>query len=265
MGNSVDGKVCVITGAGSGMGRASAMEMARQGGKIVVADINLESGNETVRLIRADGGTAEFASVDLRKPGTIASLMNTAAELYGGIDVLHNNAAILESEITDKNSIEELSEDAWEILYEVNLRAVWMAIKYAVPYLKSSHGPSIINVASIGAYVAMPMSAAYCATKAAVVMLTKAAASDLAKFGIRANCYCPGVIDTQKTRKYHEAADDKEAIMKVLTGANLIPRLGRPEEVAKLACFLASDDSSFITGASYVIDGGMLAWRGSNA
>ena len=107
------------------------------------------------------------------------------------------------------------------------------------------------------------MSVCYCATKGGVVMLTKAMAVDLAKYGIRVNCYCPGAIDTPMAKRFFEAADDKEAIIGMLTGAQLIPRLGRPEEIAKLACFLASDDASFITGAVYVIDGGALAWRGT--
>lgn len=265
MGNQLNGKVCIVTGAGSGMGRASAIEMARQGGRIVVADVNAKAGEETVLEILTAGHDAIFIQCDLRSSEAIKSLMTKTAAHFGGIDVLHNNAAVHETDLTSHTSIDELSEEIWSIVYEVNLRALWLAIKHATPYLKlSTKGASIVNVASTGASVAFPMSAAYCTTKGGVVMLTKAAAVDLAKYNIRSNCYCPGSIDTQMMQKYLEVSEDKIATMKALTGGHLIHRLGRPEEVAKLACFLASEDSSFITGSVYAIDGGTLAWRGLN-
>lgn len=262
MGNRLDGKVCVVTGAGNGMGRASAMEMARQGGRVVVTDIDVDSGKATVAAIESEGGVAVFVPCNLRSGAEIEALMHAAADHFGGIDVLHNNAAIHETDLTPNTSIEELPEEIWDAVYEVNLKAIWRAVRHAVPYLKKSKSAAIVNVASTGSYVSYPQAGAYCATKGGVLMLTKAMAVDLAKYSIRCNCYCPGAIETAMTQKYIDAAEDKAAIMSVLTGAHLIPRLGKPEEVAKLACFLASDDSSFITGASYVIDGGTLAWRG---
>lgn len=265
MGNRVDGKVCIVTGSGSGMGRASALEMARQGGRVVVTDINGGSGQETVDLIKGEGGEAVFIACDLRKPEAIRSLMDEAAARFGGIDVLHNNAAVHETDLTKHTSVEEMADEIWDIVYEVNLRAVWLTTKHAVPYLRHSKGAAIVNVASTGSFVAYPMAGVYCATKGGVLMLTKATAVDLAKYNIRCNCYCPGAINTPMLQKYFDAAEDKAQIMSVLTGAHLIPRLGEPEEIAKLACFLASDDSSFINGAAYVIDGGTLAWRGMRA
>ncbi|ABD25918.1 short-chain dehydrogenase/reductase SDR [Novosphingobium aromaticivorans DSM 12444] len=262
MGNRLDGKVCIVTGSGSGMGRASAMEMARQGGRVVVTDINTSAGEETVEAIRAEKGDAIFIACNLRKAHEIKVLMQKTADHFGGIDVLHNNAAIHETDLTDKTSIEDLPEEIWDAVYEVNLKALWLTTRYAVPWLKLSKGAAIVNVASTGSFVSYPQAGAYCATKGGVLLLTKATAVDLAKYGIRCNCYCPGAIETPMLQKYLDAAEDKKAIMSVLTGAHLIPRLGKPEEVAKLACFLASDDSSFINGASYVIDGGTLAWRG---
>lgn len=265
MSKRLKAKVCIVTGAGSGMGRACAIEMAREGGKVVVTDVNAKAGDATVEIIRGEGGEAAFIGCDLRDGAQIQALMAHAAERYGGIDVLHNNAAVHETDLTDKTSIEELSEDVWELVMQVNLRAVWLAIKHAVPFLKRSRAAAIVNVASTGSFVAYPMAGVYCASKGGVLQLTKAAAVDLAKFNIRCNCYCPGAIDTPMLQKYFDAAKDKNAIMSVLTGAHLIPRLGRPEEIAKMACFLASEDSSFITGAAYVIDGGTLAWRGTRA
>lgn len=265
MGNRLNGKVCVVTGAGSGMGRACAVEMAAQGGRVVIADINEEAARETLDLVVDGGGEATVHVCNLRRREDIAGMIESAVETFGGLDVLHNNAAVHETDLTGDTSIEDLPEEIWDAVYEINLKAIWLAIKFAAPYLKASKkGPAIVNVASTGSFVSYPQAGAYCATKGGVLQLTKAAAVDLARFGIRCNCYCPGAIDTPMVQKYYDAAPDKKAIMSVLTGSHLIPRLGRPEEIAKLACFLASDDASFITGAAYVIDGGTLAWRGVN-
>jgi NAD(P)-dependent dehydrogenase (short-subunit alcohol dehydrogenase family) len=265
MSGKLQGKVCVITGSGQGMGRASALEMAREGGRVVVTDINAQSGKETVSLIKAEGGEAIFIACDLRSSVDINALMDQAAAHFGGIDVLHNNAAIHETDLTDKTSIEELDEAIWDAVNDINLKALWLTTKAAVPWLKKSGKGAIVNVASTGSHVAYAMAGAYCATKGAVVMLTKASAVDLAKYGIRCNCYCPASIETPMLQKYLDAADDPEAMARTLAGAHLTPRLGKPEEVAKLACFLASEDASFINGAAYLIDGGALAWRGLNA
>lgn len=258
----LQGRVCVVTGSAQGMGRASAIEMAREGGKVIVADINAEKGQETVDLIESEGGTARFISVNLRDSVSIKALMDGAAEAFGGIDVVHANAAIHETDLTPNTSIEEIEEEIWDTVNDINLKAVWLCTKFAFPYLKQSKSPSIVNVASTGSVVSYPMAGAYCATKGGVVMLTKASATDLAKYNIRVNCYCPAAIRTPMLQKYIEAADDPSAVETALRGAHLLPRLGEPEEVAKLAVFLACDDSSFVTGASYLIDGGALAWRG---
>ena len=262
MGERLKGRVCVVTGAGQGMGRASAIEMAREGGKVVVADINEAAGTDTVSLIAGEGHVAQFVRVDLRDSASIKALMDEAAQHFGGIDVVHANAAVHETDLTAHTSIEELEESVWDVVHDINLKAVWLCTKFAVPYLKHSSAASIVNVASTGAFVAYPMAAAYCASKGGVVMLTKASATDLAKFNIRVNCYCPASIRTPMLQKYTDAAEDPAAVEAVLRGAHLLPRLGEPEEVAKLAVFLACSDSSFINGAAYLIDGGALAWRG---
>jgi NAD(P)-dependent dehydrogenase (short-subunit alcohol dehydrogenase family) len=260
----LEDKVCVVTGSGGGIGRATAIEMARQGARVVVTDVNDDGGRETADLVRQAGGEAEYIHCDVRDREQIAALMGGAAERFGGIDVLHNNAGVHESDFTDKLTIDTLPDEVWDRVYEINLRAVWLCTKAAAPYLKESQrGPAIVNASSTGGVTGYPMASAYCATKGGVVQLTKTTAIDLAPH-VRCNCYCPAAVDTPMIQKYFAAAEDKEAIEKALVGSHLIPRVGRPEEVAKLVCFLASDDAAWITGAAYLIDGGSLAWRGSN-
>jgi len=261
----LEGKVCVVTGAGQGMGRAAAIEMAAQGASVVAADVNDEMGRATIHAIQEAGGAGHFLHCDVRDREQVRALMDGAAERFGGIDVLHNNAGVHETDLASDTRVDLLADEVWDAVYEVNLRGVWHCTKYAVPHLRESPGGAIVNAGSVGSIVAYPMAACYSATKGAVAQLTKATAIDLAPDGIRCNCYCPGTIDTPMVAKYVDAAEDKEAIESVLTASHLIPRLGRPEEVAKLVCFLASDDASFINGAVYLIDGGALAWRGSNA
>jgi len=261
----LEGKVCVVTGAGQGMGRAAAIEMAAQGASVVAGDVNDEMGRATIHAIQEAGGAGHFLHCDVRDREQVRALMDGAAERFGGIDVLHNNAGVHETDLASDTRVDLLADEVWDAVYEVNLRGVWHCTKYAVPYLRESPGGAIVNAGSVGSIVAYPMAACYSATKGAVAQLTKATAIDLAPDGIRCNCYCPGTIDTPMVAKYVDAAEDKEAIESVLTASHLIPRLGRPEEVAKLVCFLASDDASFINGAVYLIDGGALAWRGSNA
>ena len=256
-------KVCVVTGSGGGIGRATALEMARRGAKVVVTDVNDENGEQTAGLIEQADGEAIYVHCDVRDEDQIVALMKAAGDRWGGIDVLHNNAGVHDTDFTADTAVDTLPLDAWNKVYEINLRAPWLCTKHAAPYLKcSERGPAIVNAASIGGMVGYPMAPCYCSTKGAVIMLTKATAIDLGP-KVRCNCYCPAAVDTPMVQKYYEAAEDKAAVERALTGSHLIPRLGKPSEVANLVCFLASDESSWTTGASFVIDGGSLAWRGS--
>lgn len=260
----LDGKVCVVTGSGGGIGRATAVEMARQGARVVVSDINDDNGRESVGLVEEAGGEAHYVSCDVRDPAQVQALIGGAVDRFGGIDVLHNNAGVHETDFTTETSVDTMPDDVWQRVYEINLRGVWLTTKHAAPHLRAAKTGAIVNASSTGGLTGYPMSPAYCSTKGAVIQLTKATAIDLAPDGVRANCYCPGAIDTPMTAKYFEAADDPEAIKAALAGSHLVPRLGTSEEVAKLVCFLASDDASFINGAAITIDGGSLAWRGTN-
>jgi NAD(P)-dependent dehydrogenase (short-subunit alcohol dehydrogenase family) len=260
----LDGKICLVTGAAQGIGRATAIEMARQNAAaVVVSDVNDEGGRETVTLVREHGAEAEYLHCDMAVGEQIAALIERTVERFGGLDVLHNNAGVHESDLTESLTIDTLPEEIWDRVYAINLKGMWLTIKYAAAHLRrSTKGPAIVNAGSLASLVGYPMAAAYCSTKGGVLELTKVAAIDLAP-EVRVNCYCPAAIDTPMVAKYYEAAEDREAVERALTGTHLLPRLGRPEEVAALVCFLASDAASFLTGTAINIDGGSLAWRGS--
>ena len=260
----LEDKICVVTGSAGGIGRATAIEMGRQGARVTVSDIRDDEGAETVRLVEEVGATATYFHCDVRNEQEIQGLMDHTVDVFGGIDVLHNNAGVHDTDFAAAPAVDTISSEAWDSVYQVNLRGVWLATKLAAPHLRASkRGPSVVNAASIGGLVGYPMAPAYCSTKGAILQLTKATAIDLVP--VRCNCYSPGSIDTPMVQKYIDAADDKVAVMRTLTGSHLIERLGRPEEVAKLVCFLASDDAAFITGSAFTIDGGSMAWRGANS
>jgi NAD(P)-dependent dehydrogenase (short-subunit alcohol dehydrogenase family) len=263
-GGDMQDRVCVVTGGASGIGRAGAMMMAERGGRVVVSDVDDATGEATVGEITAAGGEAVYVHCDVRSRDDIMGLMEAAVDAFGGIDLLHNNAGIHESAIAEKLTVHELDEEVWEAVYEINLRGTWLCTKYAAPHLLASkRSPAIVNAASTGGVLGYPMASAYGATKGGVIVLTKTTAVDLGPT-VRCNCYCPAAVDTPMVSKYFETADDPDAIIAALVGSHIIPRLGRPEEIAKLVCFLGSDDASWITGQSFIIDGGSLAWRGTN-
>ena len=258
-------KVCVVTGSGSGIGRAAALEMARQGGKVVVSDVNDANGEETVAAILAAGGEAVYQHADMRSNDDIVALMGRAVEAFGRLDVLHNNAGIHESDLTTDMTVDSLPIEVWDTLMTINLKAVWLCARAAFPHMRDGGGGAIVNAGSTASMTGYPMCPAYTSAKHAIVGLTKCMAIDFRTANIRANCYCPASIDTSMVSKFWEAAEDPEMVKSFMTSSHLSPkRLGKPEEVAKLVCFLASDDASFINGAAYLIDGGSLAWRGAD-
>ena len=257
----LDGKIAVVTGGGQGLGQGIVCEMARQGAAgIAVVDRNRPTAEGTADLARKLGAKVTAIECDLRDRDQVEAMVHAAAEHFGGLDVLVNNAGVIETTMTPACAVDTLPEDVWDAVYETNLRATWLATKFAAPYLRrSAAGPSIVNACSVAGIAGFPNAPAYCATKGAIAQLTKATALDLGPH-VRCNAYAPGAIATPMALEHTSHAADPAAAEWELTAPQIIGRLGTPEEVGKLVCFLASDDAAFLTGTVYPIDGGFLAW-----
>ena len=225
----------------------------RRGANIVAADLNEEQGRSVVEEIEHTGDTATFVKVDVTQPEAVSSLVDTALATYGRLDVLFNNAGIA----GEFGNTASCTLDNWSRVIDVNLNAVFYGLKYAIPAMLQNDGGSIINTASVLGMVALPDSPAYAASKGAVIQLTKAAALEYASSGIRINCICPGTIMTSMFDRMIAATPELEDQLPAMVPMG---RLGRPEEVARFVLFLACDDSSFCTGAPFIMDGGRLAY-----
>lgn len=259
----VEGLRFVITGGAVGIGAGTARLAAARGARVVVSDMNDEPGQALVKEIREAGGDAVYQHCDVTDEAQVKALMDAAAAAYGGIDILHNNAGIHESMVSQALSLETMSRDTFEKVLGVNVTGVWLCSKYALPYLRESSCASIINAGSTSSLSGYPQCQAYGASKGAVMQLSKMLAVDLAPDAIRVNCYCPGSIHTQIVDKFLAAAPDPQAMLNTMTMTHLVPRMGQSVDVAELVCFLASPESSFVNGAVWTVDGGSLAWRGT--
>ncbi len=247
----LDNKVAIITGGGSGIGRASAYLFAKEGTKLVVADINDAGGEETVATIKADGGEAIFVHTDVTIASEVEHLVRETLNTFGKIDILFNNAGIDQKLI----AVENIDESLWDRIYAVDVKGVFLAAKYAVPEMKRAGGGVIINTASIQGVRPWMQSCAYASAKGAVIVLTKALAVELAPNNIRVNCISPIGTDTPLLRQAAEGTGWEE-FEKLVISRTPLGRMAKPEDVAYAALYLASDESSMLTGTCINVDGG---------
>lgn len=246
----LENRVAIITGAGAGIGRACAREFAKEGARVVIADINHAGARETLEQIQSAGGDAVVVETDVASPDSVQKLVEKTLSAYPQVDVLLNNAAVQVNKTVEDTTVEE-----WNREIAVNLGGVFLCSKFFLPHLRKTKG-AIINMASVNGFFVEPMCAGYCATKAAIIGLTKAMAIDHGKEGIRVNCICPGYIDAGLAWGYFEAQPDPTGARAAAGKLHALWRIGKPEEVARVAVFLASDEASFMTGSAVVVDGG---------
>ncbi len=249
----LDGKVAVITGAGSGMGAVAARLFAEEGAAVVVADAIEAGGQAVAASITEAGGQATFVRVDVSRSDQVAHMIHAAIDRFGGLHVLYNNAGIFPA---DDGGTLETPEETWDRVLDVNLKGVWLCCRHGIPAMLASGGGSIINVASFVALMgAATAQIAYTASKGGVLSMTREIAVEYARQGIRANALCPGPIETPLLAELlSDPARRARRLVHIPLG-----RLGQAEELARAALFLASDDSSFMTGASLVVDGGITS------
>ena len=249
----LDGKVALITGAGNGMGQVASVLFAQEGARIIVADFSPEGGAETVAAVEAVGGEAAFVKVDVARSDQVQAMIAFTMERFGALNVLYNNAGIFPA---DDGGATETPEPTWDRVMDVNLKGVWLGCKYGIPAMLASGGGSIVNVASFVALMgAATAQIAYTASKGGVLAMTREIAVEYGRQNIRANSLCPGPIGTPMLEALMSDPERKARRMVHIP----MGRLGRAEELAKAALFLASDESSFMTGAQLVVDGGITA------
>lgn len=247
-------RAVVVTGAATGIGRAIAMEVAKEGGSVAIADIARGPGEETARRIAAEGGDACYVECDVAEPTAARQLASETVRRFGRIDGLVNNAAL-----SANGSVESCDYETWRQVLAVNLSGPFLCSQACLPYLRESRPASIVNIASVSAYWGEAGSVAYNASKGGVLALTRAMAMDHSHEGVRVNCVCPGFQDEGMGRRWLAETGDTEALTSRLTELIAMRRLGRPSEVARLVTFLLSNASDYVTGAAMVIDGGMTA------
>ena len=248
----LDRKVAVITGAGSGIGRASAIMFAKEGAKVVVADINDAGGEETVTSIKSNGGEAVFIHTDVSKASDVEKLIEKAVQKFEKIDILFNVAGTPMSNI----QIENLEEAAWDRIYAVNVKSVFLTMKYTIPIMRKSGGGAILNLASMGGVRPLKGTNCYASSKAAVIHLTKAVALEVTQDNIRVNYINPAAVDTPMLPQFRAEGVDLNEFYAGAKASMPLGRIARPEDVAYAALYLASDEASLLTGTGIDVNGG---------
>jgi len=249
------GKVALITGAGSGIGRATAVAFAREGAKVSVVGRRIEKLQEAVREIEAQSGEGLAIQCDVTKSTDAERAVRETAKRFGKLNVLVNNAGAL-----SVSTIESIGEEEWDRLMTVNLKGPFLMSRAALPEFRKAGGGAIVNVGSVLGLIAMKDRAAYCASKGGVTLLTKAMALDHAHENVRVNCICPSIVETELVKGLFASSEDGEAARRARIAQIPLGRMGRPEDVAEMAVFLASEESSWLTGAAIPLDGGLSAY-----
>jgi NAD(P)-dependent dehydrogenase (short-subunit alcohol dehydrogenase family) len=249
----LEGKVAIVTGGNSGIGRAISEVFAREKARVVIGARNVETGGQTVEAIQKKRGTATFVRTDVQDSSQVKHLVEEAVARYGTVDIVCHSAG---TELV--KLLVDTTEEEWDMVMNTNAKGAYLVSKYALPYMIAKRKGVIINISSQLGFVGFEKFSAYCASKGAIIQLTKAMAIEYAKYGIRVNCVCPGAIDTPMIeRELALFQDPAETRRKIITD-HPIGRIGRPEEIAEAVLFLASERSSFIVGESLVVDGGYL-------
>lgn len=248
-------KVAIITGAGAGIGRATALLFAKEGARVVVADLDPKGGAETVDLIKKDGGEATLALTDVSKASDVQNMVKTTLDTYGRLDILVNNAGIFA-----EGSVVETTEADWHRLLRVNLTGVFLCMKYCIPEMIKGGGGAIVNVGSEAGLVGIGNQVTYNVSKSGVIALTRSTALDFAADNVRVNCLCPGRTLTPLVEKVIAESGDPETTRRILSEDRPLKRMGKPAEIAAGILFLASDEAPYAIGTILSIDGGYTAW-----
>jgi NAD(P)-dependent dehydrogenase (short-subunit alcohol dehydrogenase family) len=254
-GERLAGRTAVVTGAAGGIGRAIVERFLREGASVTMTQRSIGAGKAMrAKLAREHPGRVAFHAADIRDPESVAGVMDAAVERFGALDILCNNAGI-----GLLRAVHETSDEEYELVMDTNVRGIFLACRHAIPRMLAQGSGSIVNIGSVAGSVGFENDAAYCASKGAVLALTRQMALDYSSRGIRVNCVCPGFVETEMMERFIDSHPDPGPVRERIVSLHPIGRVGRPDEVAAAAAFLASEDASFVTGASLAVDGGLLA------
>jgi NAD(P)-dependent dehydrogenase (short-subunit alcohol dehydrogenase family) len=249
-------KVAIVTGTASGFGRGAAIMFAQEGARVVGGDIDVEGGGKVVDEIRSAGGESIFVATDVSQSGQVLRLIETAVTRYGGVDVLFSNVGLCIG-----NALVDVTEEEWDRIMAINLKSMFLCAKYAIPEMQKSGKGSIVLMSSANGIMAEPCLATYCATKSAIIGLVRSIATDYGKYNIRCNCVCPTYTRTPLLEKWMASGVDPNLTWEKLNRLHALNRISEVNEVVNCVLFLASDESSIITGSTMVIDGGLTTFK----